>query len=383
MNNEDFYSDSYQDNDEGQDLSYALEAYKQACEAGTESSLLLSEEEFLYIIEYYISNIDEENVLKASEIAFQRHAYSSDLLVKLADSLILMGKVDRAVEILDEYKNSFLHNADILFLYCRAHINKRDFATARNYFDQIMQTEFKNRNTAESAASLAQDCVDIDNFKEALYYYLESDKIHPLIHDYYSGLAYCYEKLEELDNAILYYNKYIDEDPFNDNVWFNLGTIYAKQRNFEKAVEAIEYSIALNDTNASALYNLAVVFLNMERYQEAALHFTRFNEMEQDNLAGVIGLADARLGQNDFKGARLSFYQALDINGQCEEAMLGLKCIEAIGEYLRGEKYKFLSQMSDIAKKDFTWVNTVYTILPQLSSDGDFMNFLKTVKKPE
>lgn len=377
----DFYNDAEEDREDGADFSGALELYRQACESGSEGELALSEEEYEYIIDYFIGQDDEAQVLKASTLAFEKHPYSSALLVKYADSLLVNSDVDKAVEILEEYENSFAGNIDIYFLLCKAFVKKGEFGRAREYFSQALEIDARPTDFTDLICSIAQDCIDADHYREALYYLMEADAIAPLFFEYYNDVAFCYERLEELDKALEYYNKYLDEDPFNDNVWFNIGTVYAKRKDFDKAIEAFEYSLALNESNSSSLYNIAVVFLNLERYRESVDFFRRFMLEEPGSVAGIVGMADAYLGLNDFTEAKKQFRQALLIDRECVDARLGIECIDAIEEYLKGEKSRFLAQMKDLAQKDSTWVSTVYTILPQLGSDGDFINLLKSIRK--
>lgn len=378
----DFYNGPDEEAEEAPDCSGALEQYRLACEKGTERELVFSEEEYEYIIDHYIGQDNEEQGLKAAEQGFAQHPYSSSLLVRYADSLLtLPDRADRAAEILEEYENSFAGNIDIYFLLCRAYVKKELFDRARIYFAKALEIEAKPAEFADLICAIAQDCIDVSHYREALYYLMEADAIAPLYFEYYNDVAFCYERLDELDKAQEYYNRYLDEDPFNDNVWFNIGTVYARQRDFDRAIEAFEYSLALNETNGSSLYNIAVVFLNLEHYREAADFFNRFLQVEPESLAGVVGMADACLGLNDFAEARRRFGQALQMDRECEDARLGIECIEAIEVYLKGEKARFLAQMKSLAQKDSSWVSTVYSILPQLEGDGDFLRLLQSVRK--
>lgn len=338
MGIDDFYNDPLDEGHSGQDFSYAVEQYKKACEEGTEYSLMFSEEEFLYVIDYYINEDDEQNVLKVCEIAFNRHSYSSELLVKYTDSLILMGKADVAVELLDEYKDSFPQNPDIALLYCRISIGCADFKSARKYFSQVMAYERDKACTAEAAAALAQDCIDNSQFAEAVYYLKEADKIAPLSFEYYNDFAFCYERMNNLELSEKYYNMYLDKDPFNDNVWFNLGTVYARQNLMEKAIDSFEYSIALNKANSSSLYNLAVVYLNLEKYEESAKYFEQFNECEINNLSGVLGLANAYMGGRQFAKAIEMFDKAKMLDEKCSEAYMGIEACLKMESELKHKK---------------------------------------------
>ncbi len=381
MRSEDYYNDPMEDGNSKQDFSYALEVYKRACEEGSERSLAFSEEEFIYIIESLINEDDEANVLKASEIAFKQHSYSSELLVKLVDSMLLMGKTDAAVEILDDYKDSFPQNPDVSLLYCRASIALGAFEKAKEYFAEMMANERDSVCSAEAAAALAQDCIDNNQFADAVYYLMESNKIMPLSFEYYNDLAFCYERMGEFKLSEKYYNLYLDRDPFNDNVWFNIGTVYARQGDMEKAIDAFEYSIALNKENSSSLYNLAVVYLNLEKYEESARYFEEFNECEKDSLAGVLGLANAYMGCREFAKAIDMFSKAKKIDQKCGEAYLGIEVCQAMELYLKGDRGAFFSLMDYIIKRDITWINTIRRVIPQLNSDTEFIDYMESKLK--
>ena len=381
MSFNDLYSDSFDEHGEGREYEYALELFKRACEEGTESGLSLSEDEFIHIIDHFISEDDVQMVLKVCELAFSQHLYSSEIVIRLVDTLMIGGNVGRALQLLDEYKDSFPQNADILLLHAKANILQGNFDIANNIVKEIISNEHHTPELAESVAALAQDCIDTGNFEQALKYLLESDRIAPLPIEYSSDIAFCYERLDNMENAIIHYNKYLDNDPFNDNVWFNLGTIYAKLNQFDNSIEAFEYSLALNGENSSSLYNLAVVYLNMERFKESVDTFIKFNECEKDNLSGIIGLANAYLGLKDYSAASENFKRACMLDNECVEAHLGLTAVNAIMDYNAGNKEQFLMHIGEIMHKDASWVGTIYRVMPQLLADKEFMDFIERVRK--
>lgn len=380
MNNEFF--DNHPEEGGEQEFSQAVERYKKACEQGCEQETAFSEEEFEYIIEYYIGENNEAAVLKAAELAFSRHSYSSGLLVKFCDSLIVSGDPDRAIRLLKEYEDSFNTNPDIYLLFARAYVRKRVYPGARDYLAMAISMDCKAEDLVDCICSIGQDCIDLGNYQEALYYFDKAAAMSPLPYEYYNDCAFCYDKLDEISKALEYYNKYLDADPFNDYVWFNVGTVYARLKEFDKAVEAFEYSLALNEKNDSSLYNLAVVFLNLDRYQEALNYFQECYQVDGHSAASCLGIADSYLGLRDLEQAKRYFMQALAADEDCEDARIGYDCVLAIELYMKGERLSFIEQMRIIAKQDSTWINTVYNILPQLSTDGDFVNLLLESRRP-
>ena len=373
MSNNDFL----ENDTPGQDFSSALESYMEACNQGNEGELLLSEDEYIYIIEHFIDQQDEKEALKASRLAFSRHPYSLELLIKFADSLIVAGDPDAAIELLDTYKDSYCFNPDMIYLYCRAYIHKGCFDLARRYYSDIQSVDNEKDNVGDATLALAQDCIDAANYQEALFYLTKVQETAPELFECFNDMAYCHEKLDNLNLAIDFYNKYLDKDPFNDNVWFNLGTIYAKMGNFEKAVEAFEYSLALNGKNSSSLYNMAVVYLNIEQYKKSVEFFDDFLECEPDSIAGYIGKANALMGLADYAAARDLFEQAHAMDPSCSEVNIGLEALSAIIHYLDGDKFSFYLRLDAVCAEDKTWIDTIVKLLPELSADMEFQNYVK------
>ena len=108
--------------------------YLQAVEEGVVASLNFSEDEFEYVLDRLVDEGKEEQVLELSSLAFEKFPYSSSILARFCDTLILMGNPDKALEILAAYADSFSAESSIQLLFARANIAKGRFVHARDYF---------------------------------------------------------------------------------------------------------------------------------------------------------------------------------------------------------------------------------------------------------
>ncbi|MBR2478182.1 MAG: tetratricopeptide repeat protein, partial [Bacteroidales bacterium] len=313
----------FEDKDGGADYEKLFAEYLSAKEEGNLALLNFSEEEYESLLDRLVEEGKEDDVLELSQLAFERYPYSPALLTRFCDTLILMGNPDKALDILSAYKDSFSAESAMYILFSRANIMKKKFAHARDYFYKAMELGNDSLNdidSAEQVCTLAQDCIEVGNYEEALYYLERAQRIAPLPYEYSNDFAFCYDRLDEPQKAIEHYNNYLDKDPFNDTVWFNLGTVQARIREFDKAIEAFDYSIALNPGNSSSMYNLAVVYMNLQRYQEAAQVFEHFVEIDADVL-GRLGLGEAYIRMERFQDAITQFEKAGEVSA---EALLGI-----------------------------------------------------------
>lgn len=365
-----------------EEMENILQEYLSAREEGNLEQLGFSEDEFEMLIDHLIENGKEDEVLQICEIAFTRYPYSSSILTRLCDTLILSGNPDRALELLEPYTDSSYTDNSINMLFARANIAKGKFVHARDYFYKALEFVPSTAEIAEQVCALGQDCIDAGNYTEAIYYLNKASRMFELPYEYYNDYAFCYDRLDEPQKAMDYYNRYLDANPFNDTVWFNLGTVQARLRDFENAIDSFEYSIALNAGNASSLYNLAVVYMNLQRYAEAAATFEQFVAIDSDML-GKLGLGESYIRLEKFEAALEQFEQVVMASDNMEEKMVeasqGIDTIKAIICCRNGEYEAFKELFLKIYRAGAGWLTVVSDMLPFLKGEQWFLEFLESI----
>ena len=300
------------------------------------------EDEYEYIIDKYIDLYNIEMANRASEEGFLKYPYSSALLVRYCDSMVIRKEFDKALAVLDNYKDSFPPNADIYLSYSRVYVGKKDLTEARRYYEMAIAVESFPEDVCDSVHTLAQDCMEIEEYQEALYYldrtaeltatwnakHNEKEKDENLT-SFWFDYAFCCEKIGQEDKSVELYQKCLDIDPFNDIIWHNLGIIYDKKNRLRDAYEAFGYAIALNPQNIHALFNMGQLCIDCKMPQEALKHFNDFNRIEKNNPDGICGQALAYFQLGDLNQAEILYRKALIFDPLHKVAQMGLAEVQA------------------------------------------------------
>jgi tetratricopeptide (TPR) repeat protein len=314
-------------NDE-EEFSNLISECEEAFENGTLENLKFTEEEFEFLINHFIDEVDDDIVYVMTKMAYTQHPYSTDLIIRYADVLIVNRELERAMDILNNQMDLDSGNSDIHFLLGRIYIKLGDDQKASEYVQRALSLTVNEKT--EMLLTASQDYIDMGKFDFAISLLEGALKNSPDNLEIINDLAFCYERKDNLPKSLEFYEKYLDNDPFNDNVWFNIGTIYARDLNINKAVEAFDYAIALNPYNSSVLYNKAILLIKTGRYVEGIEVFTEFLKMEPDNIFALIGIADAYLGKDRLDDAMKFFMMALVTSDESIDANTGVAYIHLL-----------------------------------------------------
>lgn len=360
--------DDFLNFDEEEEFADLVSKCESAFEDGTLKNLRFSEEQFEYLINNFIDEMDDEIVYVLTSMGYNQHPYSTEMTIRYADVLIVNSDSERALEILNKQLSLDSGNSDIHFLLARVFIKKGDNQSAMEYIESALS--LTTNEGLDMLLTAAQDYIDLASFKNAINLLERAEKIAPDNYELINDLAFCYERSDMLTKSLHYYEKYLDIDPFNDNVWFNIGTIYAREGNVAKATDAFDYAIALNSDNSSVLYNKAILLVNSGKYDEGIKTFEDFLKIEPDNLFALTGIADAYLAKDRLEDAISYFRVVLKFDTENLDANTGVAYISM----LRHEQSDALTCLRKIIGDD----RTDYLFLIT-----ELLNSYKRTKNPE
>lgn len=213
---------------------------------------------------------------------------------------------------------------------------------ALNYATEALQLARKEKNPSEEASAL-QNLADaayfLNNFREAIKYYLQSANILEKVSGEKSGdyiecignIGFTYQKMNLNEQALEYFNRALvlaeksgnkDEMASNNN---NIGTIYAEWGDYGKAVEYFQKSMKLDLLSEKKEYvstdmnNIGKIYELWGKFDQAVQYY--LEALELDKKAGNKSKIAIRLNNigtaykawGKYKEALDYFSQALEI----------------------------------------------------------------------
>lgn len=237
----------------------------------TNHVLFFDSEEFENIIHHYLNQGKIALAKKAIKLGLGQHPTSINLRLFRVEILVFEDKLIEADTLLNELYNLDPMNEEI-------YIQKANIFSKKDNHEQAI-------DVLKKATELTDDLVDLysligmeylflDNFEEAKTYFmkcLETDL------DDYSALynvIYCFEFLNQNEDAISYLNMFLDKNPYCEVAWHQLGKQYYILKDYKKALTAYDFSVISDDTFVGAYLERGKTLEELKRYQDAIENYT-------------------------------------------------------------------------------------------------------------
>jgi len=149
------------------------------------------------------------------------------------------------------------------------------------------------------------------------------------------NVVYCFDFLEQNEEAIEYLNKFIDRNPYSEVAWHQLGRQYYALKNYEKAVWAFEYATLIDDSFLGAYMEKAKTYEKLKKFEQAIECYTFANELDDPSSFVLLRLAKCyeRIGNIEFA---LNFY----LKTVHEDPLLDKGWIAITDFYIRQKNYQ-------------------------------------------
>jgi tetratricopeptide (TPR) repeat protein len=261
--------------DDEEDYNLSLSKFESMLK--TNKVLFFDSEEFEEIILHYLDMGKAALAKKALKLALEQHPKSTGLKLVQVEMLVYEDKLEQAEKLLNELYAIEPTNEEIYIQKANIY-SKRDnhekavelLQTALKYTDDfadvynLIGMEYLFMDNLELAKTNFIKCLEEDTEDQAALY----------------NVVYCFEFLDQNEDAIIYLNKYIDKNPYSEIAWHQVGRLNYGLKRYEDALRAFEFATLIDDEFLGAFMEKAKALERLKKYEEAIESYTRTIELD-------------------------------------------------------------------------------------------------------
>lgn len=263
----------------------------------TNKVLFFDSEEFEEIILHYLDMGKANLAKKALKLALEQHPKSTGLKLVQVEMLVYDDKLEIAEKLLNELYAIEPTNEEI-------YIQKANILSKRDNHEkavELLKIALKYTDDLADVHNLiGMEYLFMDNFekaKESFIQCLEED-----LEDQSAlyNVVYCFEFLDQNQEAIAYLIEYIDKNPYSEIAWHQLGRLHYGIKEYESAIRAFDYATLIDDEFLGAFMEKAKALERLKKHKEAIENYKRTIEIEDATSYALlrIGKCYEKLGNN-------------------------------------------------------------------------------------
>ncbi len=295
-------TESMQLSNEEEDYNLSLSKFESMLK--TNKVLFFDSEEFEEIILHYLDTGKAALAKKALKLALEQHPKSTGLKLVQVEMLVYDDKLDIAEKLLNELYAIEPNNEEI-------YIQKANIYSKRDQHEKAVELLKIALQYTDDYADvynlIGMEYLFMDNLelaKESFIKCLEED-----IEDQSAlyNVVYCFEFLDQNEDAISYLDNYIEKNPYSEIAWHQKGRLHYGLKDYENAIRAFDYATLIDDEFLGAFMEKAKALERLEKYDEAIESYSRTIELDDATSYALlrIGKCHEKLGN---KILALKFY---------------------------------------------------------------------------
>jgi len=243
----------------------------------TNKVLFFDSEEFEEIILHYLIMVRAALAKKALKLALEQHPKSTGLKLVQVEMLVYDDKLELAEKLLNELYAIEPTNEEI-------YIQKANICSKRDQHEkavELLKTALKYTDDYADVYNLiGMEYLFMDNLEKAKENFIKCLEEDLEDQSALYNVVYCFEFLDQNQEAIAYLNKYIDKNPYSEIAWHQLGRLHYGVKEYENAIRAFEYATLIDDEFLGAFMEKAKAYERLKKYEEAIESYSRTIELD-------------------------------------------------------------------------------------------------------
>ncbi|NBL65352.1 tetratricopeptide repeat protein [Flavobacterium sp. NST-5] len=270
----------------------------------TNKVLFFDSEEFEEIVLHYMDMGKMSLAKKALKLALDQHPKSTGLKLVQVEMMIFEDKLDAAEKLLNE-------------LYAIEPRNEEIYIQHANIYSKKDNHE-KAVELLKEALNLTEDYADVYNLIGMEYLFMDNLELAKqnfilcLEEDFEDqsalyNVVYCFEFLDQYQEAIDFLEKYINKNPYSEIAWHQSGRLYYNLKDYENALRCFDFASLIDEDFMGSFMEKAKALEKLKRYEEAIDSYNRTIELDDATSYALLrmGKCYEKLGN---KNQALKYY---------------------------------------------------------------------------
>jgi tetratricopeptide (TPR) repeat protein len=273
----------------------------------------LEEEAYIKLIDYFEDADNLVEAMTASEIALEQLPFSSELMFRKADLLIVNRKYLEALDLLDTASLYDSNNISLYILKTDALLALDRQPEAASILEAALEL-FEGEEKADLLFDLADVYDDYEEFEKVFDCLMMLLEVDPTSEEALYKICFWTDFTGRYEESIQIHQKIIDNFPYNEIAWFNLAAAYQGLKLYEKAIDAYQFAVVIEEKFDYAYRNMGDAFLRLRKYKEAIEVLEKVLELArpEDVIYEAIGHCYHKLG--NIAQARFHYKKAVHLN---------------------------------------------------------------------
>jgi len=223
-----------------------------------------------------------------------------NILYELAYCYDRLHDFDKSIQYYEAYLDREPYSENIWYALGLIYFKKENYRKAVECYDFAIAI---NDEYAMAVFNKANALANLDDFSGAIMTHKECIILEPD-----NVMAHCYlaeslEKMENYDEAIEWYLRTTKIDASFSEAWYGISVCYLFRKLYKDALQYVKKAISLDQENPDFWFTLGNIHSNMDSYSDAAKAFKRTIEIDPYDDEAWINLAKLEYQQGQIKKA--------------------------------------------------------------------------------
>lgn len=285
-------------------------------------------EELELVIDHYLEENDTRRAKEVLDFAKAQHPGSLDLMFSEAVVLMNMGRLNKALEILDAIGKMEPFNEEVHLHKAGIYSQLRNYRRAIEHYKRALELAEEGRD--EILLDLAFEYENLNAFDQAIDHLKRALELNPENEAVLYELAYCFDLADAHQASVAFFKRFTNDHPYSFVAWYNLGNALSRVERFDESNEALDLCLAIDEGFSSALFSKARNLLLLGSYQEAIACYQEAltNDGPQAVTFSYIGECYEKMER--FEQALIHYDQAIALDPNWLDAWIGRGVVKDI-----------------------------------------------------